>query len=312
MLEGIGKIGNYLNLRNMKIDAHYRITTGQSLTQLKASLDHRQTMQVTAKPKSSSLSDKMKLSLIKDKLKQGRELSANEMKYLKENDAGLYRKAKNVAEAREELKRDLKNAKTRNEARSAVMRAQLKAADDAMSEIAALKNNAGGADVNIGNGYEAGSEVTGGSADFQASMAADAGEGNMSSTDMVEDNSEAVISDAEAKEILGNLLQSINEAVTEAEAAEKNAAAVDGEEQKQNGGTDDGKRTIYDIVDELLYKFKAIQNEWEEYIKGKEYKQMPENAGVSAPATDETALLDAVASYRSGQAGEISLLDLQR
>lgn len=312
MLEGIGKIGNYLNLRNMKIDAHYRITTGQSLTQLKASLDHRQTMQVTAKPKSSSLSDKMKLSLIKDKLKQGRELSANEMKYLKENDAGLYRKAKNVAEAREELKRDLKNAKTRNEARSAVMRAQLKAADDAMSEIAALKNNAGGADVNIGNGYEAGSEVTGGSADFQAGMATDAGEGNMSSTAMVEDNSEAVISDAEAKEILGNLLQSINEAVTEAEAAEKNAAAVDGEEQKQNGGTDDGKRTIYDIVDELLYKFKAIQNEWEEYIKGKEYKQMPENAGVSAPTTDETALLDAVASYKTHQKADVSLLDLEQ
>ena len=32
------------------------------------------------------------------------------------------------------------------------MRAQLKAADDAMSEIAALKNNAGGADVILGMG----------------------------------------------------------------------------------------------------------------------------------------------------------------
>ena len=314
MFEGIGKINNYLNMRNLKIDAQYRISTGQSLSQLQENLQKRQTMMKAPKAKKTSMSDTLKINLIKDKLKQGRELSANELMYLRENDTALYRKAKNVAQAREELKRDLKTAKTKNEARSAVMRAQMKAANEALAEIAAMQNSKGGAEIPSGNGYEAGSEVTGGSADFQEKEGLTAGGESLEAAVTETQTDEAEISDADAKQMLGTILQSINEAVNNATAEEKIAAEND-QKTEQTDGTDNNpedKRTVDDIVEELMYKLKAIQNEWENYIKTKEYKNLSENGETDNRNSNETILLDAVMSYKANKKTDISLLDMEQ
>ena len=93
------------------------------------------------------------------------------MSYLRENDPDLYRKAKGAQKAREELERDLSSCHTKAEARQALMRAQLKASNEAMADLAAAKG-AGGA----GGGGAGAASFSGGIADdVSADINADAG-----------------------------------------------------------------------------------------------------------------------------------------
>ena len=161
---GIGKIGAFTKQKNLIFAANYRIKTGQSivngnggLTLTKASFFSQVQ---TSKKTSTSTADKARLAAIKQKLKSGKKLSAAEMNYLKEKDPKTYKKAKYADDAREDLKAELRTAKTKQEARQAVMRAVAKVAADCSADFEALKGGAGGggggmsfgADMNIGGG----------------------------------------------------------------------------------------------------------------------------------------------------------------
>ena len=144
MLEGIGRIGAYVQQRNLKTAAKYRIKTGQSLIPNKTEKLQSALQKISAN-QSTKHSDPIRTATIKSKLKGGRKLSADEMSYLRENDPDLYRKAKGAQRAREELERDLSSCHTKAEARQALMRAQLKASSEALAELTAAKGGGAGA-----------------------------------------------------------------------------------------------------------------------------------------------------------------------
>lgn len=145
MLEGIGRVGAYVQQKNLKTAAKYRIKTGQSLLPSKTERLQSALKQISNN-QSTKHSNPIRTASIKSKLKGGHRLTADEMSYLRENDPDLYRKAKGAQKAREELERDLSNCHTKAEARQALMRAQLKASNEAMAELSAAKG-AGGAAV---------------------------------------------------------------------------------------------------------------------------------------------------------------------
>lgn len=145
MLEGIGRVGAYVQQKNLKTAAKYRIKTGQSLLPSKTERLQSALKQISNN-QSTKHSNPIRTASIKSKLKGGHRLTADEMSYLRENDPDLYRKAKGAQKAREELERDLSSCHTKAEARQALMRAQLKASNEAMAELSASKG-AGGAAV---------------------------------------------------------------------------------------------------------------------------------------------------------------------
>ncbi|MGN0941700.1 MAG: hypothetical protein ACI4OA_08335, partial [Selenomonadaceae bacterium] len=183
MLEGIGRIGDYTKLYNLKQSAEIKISTGMSVDLNKGDKGIKDAV---SEPK-SSLFDKMmestkatkkkldeaKTASIKDKLKRGKKLSATELKYLKDTDEALYRKAQTVQNAREELERDLKRAKTKQEARLAMVRAAMKVSTQAaMANGAGASASATGANADAGAG---GSEAL--SAGSAGASSVSAGEG---------------------------------------------------------------------------------------------------------------------------------------
>lgn len=319
MLEGIGKIGSYLNLKQLKMAKDYKVKTGQTLKFDKASDIQTITAQKTSTNKSG---DAIKSAAIRNKLKHGEKLSAQEMKYLKENDENLYRKAKKVEQAREELEADLRRCKTKAEARQAVMRASLKAAGEASAELSAAKAGMGGGGISAGGGYQAGQEVGGPSIDAgvgdMGSVGAEAGAISGGEAGYVDANvSAGEPVTAEGQQIASDAIAAANEGVNsgEADAAEESAAGQangdDGSDKSEglagSQGKDDEEDKVMAILEELMYKMKAIQKVWEEFAKSKEYKEMPEDfaSGDDRQAKgytkQESQALDMVLTYKTQQ-----------
>lgn len=314
----IGKVGDYLKQSQLQFAAKHKIKTGQTLTfdAKKDEKNYLKQMVEANKNSSASMSDTLKTAVIKNKLQSGRELSSEEMNYLKKHDESLYRKAKGAEDAREDLKRDLRHAHTKAEARQALMRAQLKAAGEAMAELSAAKSamaagggGAGGAGMQIGAeaGGTAGAAVgvdgagieTIGAEAGNIGVNVDAGAGEAANVAGTASGTAATVSEvkAEAKElppeaqkILGRLLQEIN---AEVQSAAESEAAQGAEAEQGADGKDDGKALpensaaavgqakpsteAQDILEKLLYKLKAIARAWEEYTKSDAYKELPED-----------------------------------
>ena len=214
MLEGIGRIGAYVQQRNLKTAAKYRIKTGQSLIPNKTEKLQSALQKISAN-QSTKHGDSIRTASIKSKLKGGRKLSADELSYLRENDPDLYRKAKGAQRAREELERDLSGCHTKAEARQALMRAQLKASNEALAELTAAKG--GGAGAGVGAGGSASSFSGGMSDDISADINAD-GADVMAGTDI---NATA---DVDGEPTMGAAM--VNSAPTEAPIANGAASSV--------------------------------------------------------------------------------------
>lgn len=320
MLEGIGRIGSYLNLKQLKMAKDYKVKTGQTLKFDKTSDIQTITAQKTSSGKSG---DAIKAASIRNKLKHGEKLSTQEMNYLKENDENLYRKAKKVEQAREELEADLRRCKTKAEARQAVMRASLKAAGEASAELAAAKAGMGGGGVPAGGGYQAGQEVGGPSIDAgvgdMGSVGAEAGavaggeagyvDANVSAGEQVTVEGQQIASDniAAANESANSGEAGAAEASSEAGQADKNDGSDKSEGIAGSNGKDNEEDKVMAILEELMYKMKAIQKTWEEFAKSKEYRDMPENVASEAGKVDrgytkrESQALDMVLTYKTQQ-----------
>ncbi len=246
---GIGKIGTFAKQKNLLFAANYRIKTGKSIVDGNGRLTlTRATMFnsiQSSKKNSVSAADKTRLASIKQKLKSGKKLSAAEMSYLKEKDPSTYKKAKYADEAREELKTELQQADTKQEARQAVMRAVAKIAADCSADFDALKGGAGagGGGINFGGDISADMSF-GGAENFSA-----------------ENISSGEIATAE------NLTNAENLSTNENSFAQNNLQ-VDGEEKSEGAS---------DILDKYIYAIRAVQDEWINFIKSDEYKNLPED-----------------------------------
>lgn len=319
MLEGVGRIGAYLNLKQLKMAKDYKVKTGQTLKFNKTSDIQTITAQKTSSSKSG---DAIKAASIRNKLKHGEKLSTQEMNYLKENDENLYRKAKKVEQAREELEADLRRCKTKAEARQAVMRASLKAAGEASAELAAAKAGMGGGGVPAGGGYQAGQEVGGLNMDASVgdmgSVGAEVDAGVGAEAGYVDANAGAEPAvTAEGQQIASDAIAATNESINSSDnngAGDETAAQTnEGDKTNQadgaNGpnGKDDEEDKVMAILEELMYKMKAIQKVWEEFASSKEYKNMPEDVASGDGKESkgytkrESQALDMVITYKTQQ-----------
>lgn len=319
MFEGVGKIGSYLNLKQLKVAKDYKVKTGQTLK-----FDKKSDMQTIVTQKTTKKSgDAIKSAAIKNKLKHGEKLTKEEMNYLKENDESTYRKAKKVEQAREELEQDLRRAKTKDEARRAVMRATLKAAGEASAELSAAKAGMGGGAVPAGGGYQAGQEVTG--LDMSATagdvgavgaeVAADVGEGAESVGTNVDITSESTGEFTSAGEkIISDYISSINESINSdgenavnGNTSENGNAQDDDEHEPIASAQGNQEDKALEILEELMYKMKAIQKAWEEFAHSKEYKEMPEDIlsddkkKSKGYTKQESQMLDMVLTYKTSE-----------
>lgn len=171
MLEGIGTISSYLQMKDLRLQAKTKLRTGKSLKEQQAEWRRQVTEQNLAAQKTKKkkdASDDTRTSIITQKLRRGQELSAEELKYLKEKDPDLYTKAKQAQETRAELQSALKRVKTKEEAQRAVAAAQLKVATQAMNE-----SKYGSADAAMSGAMSAGVSPAG--ADAAAGTVADMG-----------------------------------------------------------------------------------------------------------------------------------------
>ena len=266
---GIGKIGTFAKQKNLLFAANYRIKTGKSIVDGNGNLTlTRATMFnsiQSSKKNSVGAADKTRLASIKAKLKSGKKLSAAEMSYLKEKDPSTYKKAKYADEAREELKTELQQADTKQEARQAVMRAIAKIAADCSADFDALKGGAGGGGISADMSF-------GGAENFSAE--------NISAETLSTENiSSGEIATAE------NLTNAENFSTNENSSAQNNLQ-VDGEEKSEGAA---------DILDKYIYAIRAVQDEWLNFIKSDEYKDLPEDIFENQGGKN---LVDAILAYK--------------
>lgn len=296
IFEGIGRIGAYTQMKVAQYEAKYRIRTGQSLRQaMGGTLPSGQT-KTNELQKTAGTRDESRMASIRQKLRQGRKLSAIELKYLKENDEDLYEKACRVQDRREALARALKNAKTKQEALRAVAQANI--------AVLAEWKATGGAQMNLRGG--------GGSSEGVDSSAA--GEGVMEADSALDAGTEdaAASPTGQAQGALGREALAAQGVGTDAAAAA--AVQTDTAKEQHDAGRESrfqegpstrdsyGNRRVLsreEVADmirtakeqskitpfdhELVYALRALQREWMEYASTDAYKNLPDTELDAAP-----------------------------
>ena len=156
IFEGIGRVGDYAQLRNLRREMKYRIKTGTSLAQAMGAPVQPGKVKSDEAQKMREKSDANREAQIRQKLRQGQKLSPGDKRYLKENNPDLYDKVERIEMRREALERALKNAKSKDEALRAVAQANLsvlsemqKGGGDAPNLSAAGSGSAAGAGTSV-------------------------------------------------------------------------------------------------------------------------------------------------------------------
>ena len=237
----IGTLGSYVKQKNLTFAAKHKLRTGQTLTNANGNFISMNTstfdkLREAAKA-STDQAKAQKISRIKRKLRDGQKLTDEELGFLRVNDPKTYKKAKAADDAREELKADLKKAKSKGEAQEAMTRAMIKASSVAMAELSALGS---------GGGNVAG--VINGSANVAQGTAENfSGGENFSATEN----------------------QSIQTSDEKSSDAGKNSLV-------QKNSSDD-KNTPEDIMEKYIWTIRALENEWAQFTNSKDYKDLPEH-----------------------------------
>ncbi len=289
MFEGIGTIGSYAKQWKLKRMAKTKISTGQTVD-----LNRRQsfssiitkigTQELSGTKKTTrSMADKAKTSSIKQKLKQGKKLSAQELNHLREKEPALYEKAKVIQSAREELERDLKHCKTKAEVRMALLRAGMKvesqaAMADAAAAGAAMNGAApsaggsaagtAGAALNTGGAASMDTENIGaeGQPSQNMTVACDAEHDGMAAGNTV-NGTDAAQENRTAEQKLENTAERIfNENKNSAVSTGVLLAALDAAE---NSGMD--------MPPTQMLIIRALQDEYMKFLQSKEYEELPED-----------------------------------
>ena len=285
MFEGIGRIGAYTAQQQLKLEAKHKIKHGQSLKDMKASID--QALRESLAPKQTrktSMSDSTKISIIRQKLRQGRKLSAGELKFLKDTDERLYEKARKAEEAREELQHALKRAKSKEEARRALVQAQMKVAAEAQLDAKGASGN-----VNFGGAGGAGDLGTGlaGSTNEAASF-----DGGSINAQFGEGEATAANAPNATANGEGNAESTTPASTPDATASSPAAEARDtqgensaGKADKESTPTPAHKDSPIESSpksdgelpgEKYLFMLAALQDEWKKFVNSKEYDELPE------------------------------------
>ena len=300
IFEGIGRVGDYAQLRNLRREMKYRIKTGTSLAQAMGASVQPGKVKSDEAQKLRGTSDANREAQIRQKLRQGQKLSPGDKRYLKENNPDLYDKVERIEMRREALERALKNAKSKDEALRAVAQANL----SVLSEM----QKGGGDAPNLsaaggGSAAGAGTSVMTAGGDAAAADALDA---------PLSEGAEAAPTTGAMQGAIGRdaLAAQGNEASAEqASAAQSGTGArADGAQSdphKEQGDFAQGPSTrdaygnrrvlsreemndmlrqaqeagkLSPLDNEKVYLLRALQRAWMEYANSEEYKKLPNTA----------------------------------
>lgn len=287
----IGKIGSYVRQKNLAFAANYKIKTGQRITDANGNLSFAKSTMfdqlVKAQKKSNEEIKAARLTSIKQKLMSGRKLSTEEMGYLRDKDPETYKKAKHADEAREELKAELKHAKTKQEARQAVAHAMVKACAEASAELSAYKSA-----LNAGGGGGGGASVN---------LGGDANAINLPNENFSGADSPSL------PEINAQVAENNSVVENPGKTSEKNSAAQKFSEAPQSEDTaekNNGSTSYESILEKFIMTVRALEDEWENFTKSKEYQELPEDffkdtKKVFAP---NNKTLNMISTYRKAMA----------
>lgn len=291
MFEGIGKIGSYAKQWKLKRMAKTKITTGQTVD-----LNKRQSFssvftqigtQNTSQTKKTTktMADKAKTNSIKQKLKRGKKLSAEEFKHLREKEPALYERAKVVQSAREQLERDLKHCKTKAEVRMAMLRASMKVESQAaMADASAAGVSAMNGGVSAGQAAGAAGEAMnpGGAASSMDTGSA-AGEAQIPQG-MTGNENTAATGESAASASAAEGTEAAQKEQTEEHRLEKSIEGV----LDSNKGSAASTAALLEAMETLedsgldlpptqVLIMRALHDAYDKFIKSKEYEELPEN-----------------------------------
>ena len=296
IFEGIGRVGDYAQLRNLRREMKYRIKTGTSLAQAMGASVQPGKVKSDEAQKLRGTSDANREAQIRQKLRQGQKLSPGDKRYLKENNPDLYDKVERIEMRREALERALKNAKSKDEALRAVAQANL----SVLSEM----QKGGGDAPNLsaaggGSAAGAGTSVMTAGGDAAAADALDA---------PLSEGAEAAPTTGAMQGEIGRDALAVQGSDAAHTAGSTDTAHTDGAQSdphKEQGGFAQGPSTrdaygnrrvlsseemadmlrqaqeagkLSPLDNEKVYLLRALQRAWMEYANSEEYKKLPNTA----------------------------------
>ena len=297
IFEGIGRVGDYAQLRNLRREMKYRIKTGKSLAQAMGAPVQPGRVKSSEAQETRDKADANREALIRQKLRQGRKLSATDKQYLKENNPDLYEKVARIEERREALARALRNAKTKDEAQRAVAQANI-------AVLAEMKSGSGETPSFHGVG---GGSAEGGSSAPAMTAGGEAAAGDALDAPLTEGTAAAPTT-GDMQGALGReaVAQSGGHAAESAGAAQERAdGAQNAPQEKEKEGFQPGPSTrdqygnrrvlsrkemddmlrqaqasgkLTPLDNEKVYLLRALQREWMEYANSEEYRNLPNTA----------------------------------
>lgn len=291
--EGIGRIADYAQLKNLRREMKYRVKTGQSLAEAMGKTVQPSKLTSSAL-QTTQMADANRELQIRQKLRQGQKLSATDKQYLKDNNPDLYEKVARIEERREMLARALRNAKTKEEALRAVAQANIAV----LSEM----QKGGGASPsvsNVGGGSAEGAGApvmtAGGAAAAGDALDAPLTEGEAAAHTTGEMQG-ALGRDAIAAHSSAESIGALSENAVNAPAGEADEEK-DGFQQGPSTRNADGSRRVLSpkemddllrqaqesgklspLDNEKVYLLRALQREWMEYANSDAYKNLPNTA----------------------------------
>ena len=293
LFEGIGRVTDYAQLRNLRRETKYRIKTGQSLAEAmgKTAQPNKLTSSALQKTQKADANREMQ---IRQKLRQGQKLSATDKQYLKDNNPDLYEKVARIEEQREVLARALRNAKTKDEALRAVAQANIAVLSEMQKgggETPSFHGMGGGS---AEGGDSSAMTAGGGMGDaLDAPITADEGaaptsgemQGALGRDALGAQTSAASGIDARTGEVSGD--SRAGEAEHKKEAFQPGPATRDPYGNRRvlspkemddmlRQAQESGKLSPLD--NEKVYLLRALQREWMEYANSEEYKNLPNTA----------------------------------
>ena len=297
IFEGIGRVGDYAQLRNLRREMKYRIKTGKSLAQAMGAPVQPGRVKSSEAQETRDKADANREALIRQKLRQGRKLSATDKQYLKENNPDLYEKVERIEERREMLARALKRAKTKDEAQRVVAQANI-------AVLAEMKSGSGETPSFHGVG---GGSAEGGSSAPAMTAGGEAAAGDALDAPLTEGTAVAPTT-GDMQGALGRdalAAQGAAESGVDARTGEASADARTGETDEKKEGFQPGPSTrdqygnrrvlspkemddmlrqaqasgkLTPLDNEKVYLLRALQREWMEYANSEEYKNLPNTA----------------------------------
>jgi len=264
LFEGIGKINSYLQQQSLQTLTEDK--SSQTKETQKDSSQPDSIVDIMLSTTSSADGTTQRVAAIRKKLMNGRELTDEELHYLEKNSPDLYEKAMKVKEVREQLREDLKHAKTKAEAQRAVTRAQVSVAASAKAEL----SGAGGITAGAGTAAAGAPSAAGGTAiPVQAGNTGDAM--NVSLTAASPAPEAAALSSAEGADAAGLAPAAISGDAMAAAAGSGTAAAG------AAGSVSETTSESSQVYDKYVMQIRGIQDEWQKFTRTKGYKQLPEN-----------------------------------